>query len=152
MAVVTKYSTAYPEGVGKLPKPNFVQATVYSASALVTVANGDSANSVFNIVRLPSNARVLQPATLRHGAIAGLALSVGFPVNNKAAALISAYATAGAGSMTLTQQLTLADMQKPLWQLAGYANDPGGLLDVVATVTTAATAGGDLLFDFLYAV
>lgn len=153
MAVVNKFSSACPDpATFKLPNPNLVVASLRSLQGLVSIGAGDSIGSAYYVGRLPSNARVMQASMMRYGAITDAAVNVGFDVNAKPAALIAAASIAAAGSLTLTAALNLADFQKPLWQLAGYANDPGGVIMVWATLTAAATAGGDVLFDFVYAV
>lgn len=49
----------------------------------------------------------------------------------------AALAVATAGSQTLWKNFTPAKMGMPLWQALGYAADPGGVLELLATVKAA---------------
>lgn len=53
-------------------------------------------------------------------------------------------AQAIATATTLTISLSPANMDKMIWELLGLAQDPSKQYDIVATITTAATAGGNM--------
>ena len=48
---------------------------------------------------------------------------------------------AAAGSFSLLKTVDLADHFKPLWQMLGHATDPGGNIELVATILGAAATG-----------
>ena len=54
-----------------------------------------------------------------------------------------------AASKALTA-IDLADLRKPLWQIAGYTDNPGGMLDIVGTLNAAAGAAGTITLTLLF--
>lgn len=46
-----------------------------------------------------------------------------------------------AGSFSLFKGVDIANYYKPLWQLVGLASDPGGKIELLATIKTAAATG-----------
>lgn len=153
MPVNTKYTAAFPDPTTfQQAKAISSEARVKSMSATVNFATTDSAFSVVYVGKLPSNARILPGSTLRYGSLTGASISVGFDVNAKPAALVSAQSIAAAGNSSLVSAVALTDLPKQVWQLAGYTQDPGGMINVIGTLQTAATAAGDVVFDLLFAV
>lgn len=140
---------------------------VRTVEGFVTVNAADAAGSTYQLVRVPSNAKVkhvfltseaqgagavqlgvyYSDSTIDGTAAANQGLvvpttGVNFFANDVsvAAAVLSIdevfqnQATAGANNLSLVNQ--------PLWQALGLTADPGGFLDIVATVhTTAVTTG-----------
>lgn len=153
MAVVTKYSQAARDpSAGKTPKAYHTRASVRAMVGSIAVANGDSIASKFYIGKIASNARLLPSSTLRYTAITSGATNLGFDITDKGAVLVSAQSIASAGSSSAVAAVAVADLVKPLWQLAGYTQDPGTELDIVATLTAAAAAAGTLVVDLHFAV
>lgn len=153
MAVVAKYSSAMPDPTTyKQPKAINVQGRLYSLFGKIDVTNGDSIGSTFTIGRIPSNARILPSSVVRTAAITAAAANFGFAVNAKPAALLAAQSLAAAGTFPAMAAVAVADLPKFAWELAGYTQDPGTQLDLVATLTAAATATGAAVFDIQYAL
>jgi hypothetical protein len=129
-------------------------------NGFVTAVAADSINTTYQLVRIPSNAKVksviLESEAQGAGAVdIGLYYATdgegGKPTSLLAAAAISqaffgsAVSVAGAVVPTdVTNEsgtYTLDKRNQPIWQAAGLTSDPGGYFDVVATVTTAITTG-----------
>lgn len=118
-----------------------------------------AANDRIFLGRVPSNARMVDCGKFSYSAFGGsAAMSLGF-YNSKmssaeattaAAKLFSAQAVAAAGSRQVMAGVALADLGKRVWQLAGLSSDPGGEMDVVATVTTATAATGTIFAELTF--
>jgi hypothetical protein len=135
-------------------------ALLRQIGGFVTAVAADSINTTYQLVRIPSNAKVKQVYLESEAQTAG-AVSVGLyyatdgeggkPTSLLAANAISAAffgnAISVAAAVTptdITNQsgtYTLDKRNQPIWQAAGLTTDPGGYFDVVATVTTAITTG-----------
>jgi len=138
-----------------------------SIDGFAAIANGDSIASKYILMRVPSTVYVKElllscPATasaladiglyyasrtedVGAGVVAGSVVSVAF--------FSAAQALTGAlnGTQIITQTTyTLANRNKPLWEAAGLASDPGGKFDVVATLTAAATGAGSIYLKMNY--
>jgi hypothetical protein len=144
---------------------------IREVGGFVTTVAADAAGSTYRLARIPSNSKVKHVFLTSEAQGAG-AVQIGVyysdstidgtaPANqglvvpttgvnffandvSVAAAVLSVdevfqnQATAGANNLSLVNQ--------PLWQALGLASDPGGYLDIVATVhTTAITTGGGRL-------
>lgn len=107
---------------------------------------------------IPSNARILRNSTLDFDAIAGntaFTLGIGKTVAGvytagSANCLIAATDIHSAGSAAMTA-LDIANLPKAAFELAGYATDPGGNLDIMGTFGAAPTAGGTMTLTLLFA-
>src|SRR5712691_1791902 len=135
MAVVTRYGSGYKDPASlKAIDAVFAQATLRCISSHIDVANGDSATSIYNIGKVPSNAIIDPSSTMYYSAITGLtSLDVGFGqngavVNAKGNALVSAQTVAAAGNTSLVAAVAAGSLVKQAWQLAGYTADPGGTI------------------------
>lgn len=166
MGVVTYNGQGYSNPTtSQAPDRTFAESQDKLVFSLVNVANGDSATSVAYIGRVPSDARfVFGENNVILPAIAGLtSLSVGLAkpaqdVNNppvsasaaqianilSATCLLNAVNVAAGGTFALGP--TTGNWKKRAWELAGLAADPGGYLDVIATIGNAAGAAGTLEF------
>jgi hypothetical protein len=148
-------------------------AGIKQVSDVVTVVSADNTSSQYHFVRIPTNAHVKRVYLYSTGvATAGAAdFNVVFSdsiydgtstanqgtvpqisaANNK---LFGAAQSILAGTLDLTYanigHFPYGAENEPLWQVLGYATDPGGMFDIVAFVTTAVTTGGtlDLRVDF----
>lgn len=161
MAVVTVKSTIIANRDASpvvLTDPNISGGKFQEGMGRATVTNGDSIGSKYLLTQVPSNARI-SSLNLFCDAITGAAANIGVynPTNKDGSAgsvvSVSLFAAAQSiataiqnGSNVINQSTTnsLANQEKPLWQAAGLSADPGGMLDIVATLTAAATATGDL--------
>lgn len=156
MAVVTLKSTAITNAdatpivqntpvIQRGPRKNTV--------GTVAVANGDSIASTYRLARVRSNERIVS-VTLYCGAITSAAANFGFydiaaiggAIVGGGAQIAAAQSLASALNGTnITYSVTsLANMEKRVWELLGLASDPGKEYDLVATLTAAATAAGQL--------
>ncbi|MFO1465857.1 MAG: hypothetical protein U1F35_05365 [Steroidobacteraceae bacterium] len=128
----------------------------------VEIANGDSIGSKYIMCSVPSNLRV-SAVRYKCDAITSAAADIGIYRTTAdggavvvAAAFGSAVSLASALSVPTdvtheadptdgnTNDMGLADVAKPLWQVLGLTADPKVMYDVVATLTAAATAAGTL--------
>ena len=152
MAVVTTYTAGYPSPNTFPPyygKPSEAVGTVRGAFFNIAVNNGDSIGSIYKLGRLPSKAIVLPLSTLyvAAGGIAGLTnVNVGlnylYSSTKVANALASAANFSAAGTYPLTSNILAANYGQRVWQLLGLPNDPGGDVDIEATLASAATGAG----------
>jgi hypothetical protein len=86
-----------------------------------------------------ANAYIANPAATTTGLTGSAAL-----FSNGGAILT----TANAGTwqdVTLLKNYTLANMEQPLWQAAGYASDPGGMFDIVLYETATQSFTGTMV-------
>lgn len=142
-------------------------------SIVPVIADVDTIGDALGLARLPTVCRVLGINILAPAGFTLLSVDVGvYNTGNAAvpglsisAAVNRAYATAvslaTATNVSLLEwalqtnaaQRIIANYGQQLWQDAAFAIDPGGLLDVVLTVTTAATAvGAALAYAIFYTI
>lgn len=159
MAVVTTKSTAI---TNRDATPRVIndgrleRSVVKSAKGYITTANGDSATSKYILCQIPSTA-VVEQVLVSTGALGGsCAADVGLYYPTTAAGAAGAAISAGffGTAVSLVSALTNSDVtnesgsytidkrHQPIWQAAGVTADPGGMLDVVLTLT-ADTAAAD---------
>lgn len=162
MAVVqTNSAQITARNSGVLANAAVVGGSVESAVDIVPLANGDSIASVLRIVRLPSNARIVD-VRLFNTAITAGAADVGlYQVASNGGAVVDAdffsaaqsIATASAGtSVGFGNILAPANRNKRLWEALGLAVDPGRDYDVALTLTAATTAAGTAGLDVTYVI
>lgn len=135
-------------------------APLKTIDGYVTTVASSSVDATYQIVRLPSNAKV-KSVYLEAGAQGAGAFDIGVyyatdgeggqPKALLAAAAISralfasAVDCASAVTTDVTNEsgtYTLDKRVMPLWQAAGLTSDPGGYFDIVMTVTTTAVTTG----------
>lgn len=131
-----------------------VRAAVATVSpALVDI---DAVGDIVLMVRLPTNARVL--SIKKYGdALTGLVADLGLYNTDGTVKDADAYASAlniASADKTGTEAAYEArDINKAgqrVWEDAGDASDPGGHYDIGWTVTTVASATGDMTLVVLY--
>lgn len=140
----------------------------------VTLVGLTSTASTYKMVRLPTNVKlkkILGRANVALDTSTGLALDVGAyysdsttdgtPQANQGTAIsVNCFAAAStimqsSGGVKSDAQLLdnskfTPDLQKqPLWQAVGLSKDPGGYIDIVVAVHTAATSGAASTFGVL---
>jgi hypothetical protein len=159
MAVVTVKSTAITnrDSAPRVLTPSYIErGTVLTSVAIVAIANGDSVNSKYLAVSIPSNARAvsvrldapdigtttaadvgLYDTTANGGAVvdqdffgSAVALNAGPYVNLD----VTFEAGAAGGS--------IANAEKRIWEALGLTADPNKYYDVALTLTGAADAAG----------
>lgn len=146
------------------------QGYLREISGFVTTVSADAALSTYQLVRIPTNAKVKRLA-LAWGAAGAGKVQVGLyysdstvdgtapanqglvvPTNGVAffASDIDLTSASGYVDETVQNQATggantPALVNTPLWQAVGLTSDPGGFFDIVATVHTTAITTGALL-------
>lgn len=159
MAVVTKYGTGYKDpNSQRLVEAIFAEATVKAINSEIKISNGDSAGSKYIVGRLPSDAIIDPFSTYQHTALTGVVdLDIGFAggviAADAADNLVDGDDVALAGSQTFAGHgtLTTENSNKRVWELAGLVANPGGMIDLVATINAAATADGSINFIVRFA-
>lgn len=165
MAVVTTKSTQITNRDASpkvLSNSRIVRANVKHARGVVTAVNGDSANSKYIFCSVPSNA---VPVSVRVscpdiGTTTAADLGLYRTTQDGGAAVdadffASALSLSG-GALTKSEALfesgvvTVANEEKPIWELLGLSSDPNVTYDVVGTLTGAADAGGAILVEIDY--
>jgi hypothetical protein len=158
MAVVTTKSTIIANrdsSPSVLTDPQISGGMPRDAMGFAQVSNGDSIGSMYPLTQVPSNSR-LSALSVACDAITGAAANVGVynpTKNGVAGAVINAsffaaaqsLATAIPSGVSILNQSglnTIPKQEQQLWQALGLAADPGGMLDIVVTLTAAATATG----------
>lgn len=113
-----------------------------------------SIGSTYRLMRVKSNDMIDQ-LRLHCTAITAAAADIGLyriaadggaVVNASLFASAQSLAAALAGTDVTSESgiITVANMEKPLWELAGFTSDPQCDFDVTVTLTAAATAAGTL--------
>jgi hypothetical protein len=148
MAVVTKYGTGYPDPTSKVEvDADFAEAHVKSIVSQIGITNGDSINSKYYVGRVPSNAIIDPSSVYTNAAITGVtSFDLGFVGAVNALVAAVSLAVASTAPVNATVAVTAANQVKRAWQLAGLTSDPGGFLDIFATINAAATATGVVNF------
>jgi hypothetical protein len=124
---------------------------------VVAVANGDSIASVLRFARVHSSWRIRR-VLLSSDAITTAAADIGIletAANGGAAVDADLFASAASlasaqSNVDVTREsgvITVANMEKQLWQLLGLTADPGKWYDLGATLTAAATGPGNAAID-----
>lgn len=165
MAVVTKYGTGFPNPTLRTSvDADLAEYHSKGFTSRVTIANGDSIASLLYLGRVPSNAAIDPRSILQCGAVTGVTVfTIGIQNPNGGAVIdddliVAAATLATAGNFTLytagagvAAAVAIANIGKPLWQVAALPADPGGVFDVVGKLGAAATATADLVvfLDFL---
>lgn len=129
-----------------------------------TEATDDSIGSTYRMLRVPSRARMSMILLSSDGADATIEANLGvYRTAEDGGAVVDAdlfgsalaldTATAGVNVLEESAQLAPEERIMPLWQAAGMSADPDAELDIVFTVTAAATtAVSDLTLEAIYAL
>lgn len=124
-------STGFP-GVSNFCKDGSDHVLVRDTAALATSNIGD----VVSLGFFKSTALIEPTAKIWFDAFgAGVKLNIGDV--SSATALANQIDVSAAGSADLLKGFTAAKMGQALWQLLGYGSDPGGTLELLATVASA---------------
>lgn len=156
MAVTTNYGSHVRAAANELPKgqadTRYFDNRLRNLFEKVTFIAGDSVGSTGYFGQLPSDAIIDPTSKIYHGAAGGTTdLDIG-DINDP-----DGFATdidiSLAGSADFLEAVLAADKIKPLWELLGYASDPGGNLDLYCTIATATvTTGFDVVFAIKWSV
>jgi hypothetical protein len=152
MAVVSTNGNGFKNLVASFAQVGAImaEATVKALVSQVAVGNGDDIGSIYHLGWIKSNAIIEPTSVAIVQAIAGLTnVKVGISgsggqavaagVNN---CLVNGVNWSAGGSFSLTGAITSANAQKRAWELAGLSADPGGNLEVYATLGAQTSAAG----------
>lgn len=174
MAVVTVKSgpiTQRDATPRTLANASAASGVLREAVGTAEIANGDSIGSKYIMVSVPSNARISRVAIKNDAISTTGAADIGvYRTTADGGAVVKATAFASAVSLTSgnatpldvtheadaadgnADDMGLADVEKPLWQVLNLAADPKIMYDVVATLTAAAGGAGTLSLSVQYAI
>lgn len=132
------------------------------AIGVIALANGDSIGSTLRFCQVPSNARLseLLVSCPDIGSTTTMDLGI-YETTENGGAVVDADRFAAAlslkdGALVKSEALyesgvlTLADAEKPLWQMLGLSADPCKYYDIVGTLTGAADAAGTVVVQARY--
>jgi len=159
--MATYYSTGYPDPA----TPRQVPVDHKGARLRVTPSYSlpgaaPALNEKIYLGKIPSSARLLDIGTIKYGAFGGSAAAIlGFEHAKMTSAevtaaknvLWTASSVVSAGSRSVMASVSLANLQKRAWQLAGLTVDPGGEIDVVLAFSTAAASAVAVQADIVFA-
>jgi len=164
MSVVTTKSAAITNrdaSPSVLNNGAITKADLRKAIGVVSIASGDSVASKYIACSIPSNAVVSSALISSPDLGTTTAADFGLYQSTQAggAAVSSQFFKAGvvlnAGPITKTECLlgniiTVATMEKRVWELLGLASDPGTHYDVVLTLSGAADGSGSVAVEIQY--
>ncbi len=120
------------------------------ATGTVDLLDDDSAGSKFEMVRIPSRARIHRGSKVIAGAAFTGQTNVDLGIAASVDCLRDGMSIASAGERDGASQIAVGDLTKPAWELAGLSADPGGMLSVYLTLNQANTVAGTVAVDLLY--
>lgn len=134
---------------------------VYRSFSDVEVAAADDNGSVYRVLRLPSNARIVKLAILNDAITGGTNYGLGvYETAKNLGGVVDADVFASVISMevartlgfdaTFEAGLDIANGDRPLWQLLGLSSDPQKQYDIAYTGTVVGTSAGTLGLDALW--
>jgi len=141
-----------------------VRGSSFNAVGKVEVANGDSIASIYRLVTVPSNARIVRVSLRITGTITTAAGDIGVykaPAHGGTVVDVDLFATAQALSSALavwtdvtneSTTMTATLMEKRLWEAVGLTADPGIDYDIAITLTAAAGAAGQITMMVDYVI
>ena len=144
-----------------------------SATGHVAAVTSDGIGSIYDLVRIPTNAKVKQVYLTNAALSASTAMDIDVAyssstqdqtIPNLQGTIVQVSAAdnklfGSAVAMTSAQKnqdqtfantFTTDNQNNPLWSVLGLASDPGGMFDIVLKVTTAVVAGGDVAIEVRY--
>lgn len=148
MAVVNQKSSVYRADDNKLLDPVFKAARMVVVTGSVANAASDSSGSKYLLAELPSDCILFE---LTGFAVANWGFAqVNIGTKTDPVALVTVLKSAGA----TVRPIAMGDARqgKRLWEALGLAADPGGVIQLYAGATAAATAAGSMLFQIAYLV
>lgn len=154
MAVVNKTAALLPDLTAAKPTPadpRVSHGSHRTSCFTAEITNGDSPNSTFEVARLQSTARVLKLSQIHSSGIAG-ATDVDLGPEGNPDALVDGGTLAATATIAGASAIALADIAKPLWQLAGLDKDPKAEIPIYLTLKTAATASGLAVVELTYVI
>jgi len=148
--VIKSTAVSNADATPRVPNESFEDAGIVRASTgFVTVTSGKTTGSIYPIVRVPTNCRVISVRITNAAGSASSAFDVGVYAPNGGAAVSaalfgSAIACTNANvDLDITGESTTytnAQRLKRLWDAAGASSDPGGSYDICLTSTATNAA------------
>lgn len=151
MAEVTKYGSNFPDGtLPQNPIDSFTR--IHAVQGTVEIANGDSADSVVYICRVPSHFRPLKGISLIHSDGITSLDDLDFGDVNDPDGLADGLDVSGAGSDSLFAALNIDELDNPLWQILGYASEQAAppVVDLYLTLNATTTGAGTLSWELFF--
>lgn len=152
MAQVNRNSNVIANAVASPRTPNSPAvggaAVMHEVAGLVTCAADDSSGSIHRFVRVPSNARISQALFSTGDATTAGNIDIGvYQTTENGGAVVDADLFASALALTggpfedvavhyESDEYTMAESVKPLWEVLGLTSDPCRDYDIAATITT----------------
>lgn len=131
--------------------------SVRASCGAVEIAAGDSNGSVFRMVRLPSNARIVDWMVNNDTMTGATDYDLGLYVVDDGAVVDKDILADGLNLATGAAHTKSADsilgpekVNDRLWELAGETTDPGGQYDVCLTANAVGSAAGDASLEVLW--
>jgi hypothetical protein len=136
------------------------------ACGTVEVAAADDDNSVYRMVRLPANAKIVSLEILNDAITAGTVYHLGaYQTSQNGGAVVDLDAFASSIDMTSARTLPfnamyeagtgtvgVEDIETLLWQMLGVASDPMRDYDICFTAATVGSAAGTLSLQALFSI
>lgn len=161
MAIVNLSSTAFDvrnaDGSLDLVDPIRNRAELRAAVGSIANASTDSNGSVYRLFALPSRAILRAETRIDLTDWGFAAATIGLARNGGATLTANGLATtitiaSLSGAFTAPIALFGAKWGKPIWEQAGLAADPGGLVDVIIATAAGAADAGTAKFDALWQI
>lgn len=166
MATETLYSTAATNAraVPRVPNSSFTESGILRTSrGSVTVTSGMTSGSIYHLVSVPADARIVSVKFNNPAGSASSAFDVGvYRTPGDGGAVVDADLFASALACTsanvdldITGESTVntnAKREQPLWQAAGLSTNPGGLLSIAATNTATNAATFSIGIEVLWTI
>lgn len=169
MAVVTTgKSTAITNATATprvLNSTGLAGGRVHRSIGFVSIANGDSATSIYRVARLPSNCFVdnIRITTLDIGTTGEANIGLYYPTthsNGGTVIDVDCFASAvnfHGGTIDVDVDFEanaagglITNAEKRLWERAGLTSDPGGEFDLVLGLSADSDAAGTILIRVYY--
>jgi hypothetical protein len=165
MAVVTTKSAAITNRdaiPAVLNMGGITKGAIKQALGVVAIANGDSAASKYLVSSIPSNAIVRSVKVSAPDIGTTTAADIGLYKSTADGSAVvdadffKAAVALNAGAITKSEVvngniITVANMEKRVWEHLGLTTDPSLVYDVVLTLTGAADAAGSVAVEIDYA-
>jgi len=154
MAVENKSAAGLPDLTSAKPGSVDVRknhGVLRTSCFIAAITNGDSIGSTFEVARLPSHARISKLSALHSEGIAG-ATDCDLGPEGNPDAFVDGQTLAATATVDGASAITVALIDKPIWELAGLAKDPKAEMPIFLTLNAAATAAGSVVADLVYIV
>jgi hypothetical protein len=167
--VLTSTPISNRDATPKVPNSSFLDNGIVRASrGSTTVTSGATTGSVYPLVSVPSNCRVITVKLNNPAGSASSAFDIGVYKNASSGASSTGVTAADADFFATAVACTSANVdldvtgesttytnakrEQPLWQALGLASDPGGTLDISLTNTATNAAAFSVGLEVLWTI